>query len=223
MRPQTLHILNCSMPAQQQNDTVNWRQSFIVTEFMSSGINNYCLDCRRRNQLHCLKALTKCHKHRMFSCAIMRSESLLTGRNNITYSTCSGSCFHVMTLTFDLMIFNICSALAVTWLNHIPNFRKTEKSAAEFIGIILPAGLSSDPLGELTALSQTQWLNLNFSCVLHSVLGALTHVVPLALIASPLKLWAIIASTTIPKFKDRSCDSGYAPLTWFCSGRQYSS
>jgi len=33
---------------------------------------------------------------------------------------------------------------------------KPKKSAAEFTGKILYAGLSSGPLGELTALSQTQ-------------------------------------------------------------------
>jgi len=87
---------------------------------------------------------------------------------------------------------------------------KPKKIAAEFIGIILHAGLSSDPLVELTALSQTQWPNFNFSCFRRSLLGALTSVVPPALVASPLKFWAI---TAIPKFKDRSRDSGYAALT----------
>jgi len=91
--------------------------------------------------------------------------------------------------------------------------RKNEKSAAEFTGIILHAGLSSDPVGELTALSQTQWQNLNFSFLRRSLLGALTRVVPSALVVSPLKLWAITASAAIPKFKVRSRDSGYAPLT----------
>jgi len=37
-----------------------------------------------------------------------------------------------------------------------------EKFEAEFTGIILQAGLSLDPPGELTALLQTQWPNLNF-------------------------------------------------------------
>jgi len=61
-----------------------------------------------------------------------------------------------MTLTFDLMTFNVCSASADTLPNHVPNFRKAEKFSAEFTEIILHAGLSSDPLGELTALSHTQ-------------------------------------------------------------------
>jgi len=186
------------MPAQQQHDISNWRQSFVVTEFMSAGINNYCLSCRRRNQLHCLKSLTNCHKHyaraHALWCAVKRAS---LQRNNITHLTR----FHVMTLTFDLMTFNVCSALAGKWPNHVLSFRKTEKSAAEFTGIILHAGLSSDPLSELTALSKTQWPNLNFSCLRRSLLGALTRVVPSALVASPLKLWAITASTAIPKFK----------------------
>jgi len=127
-----------------------WRQSFVVTEFMSAGSNNYCLDCRHRNQLRCLKSLTKCHKHyiraHVLWCEVKR-DSLL--RNNITYLTCDGSCFHVTTLTFDLMTFNICSASAVTWQNHVPNFRKTKKSTAEFTGIILHVGLARTYLGSL--------------------------------------------------------------------------
>jgi len=53
----------------------------------------------------------------------------------------------------------------------------------------------------------------NFSCLRRSLLGAFTRVVPLALIASPLKLWAITVLTVIPKFKNRSHDSSYALLT----------
>jgi len=179
---------------------------------MSTGNNNYCLDCRRRNQLHCLKSLTKCQKYYARAHALwcmVKRDSLL---RNITYLTCGGSLFHDMTLTFDLMTVNVCSVLAVTWPNHLPNLRKIEKSAAKFTRIILHAWLSSDPLGELTAPSQTQWQNLNFSCLRRSILGALSHV-PSALVASPLKLWVITASTAIPKFKDRSRDSGYASLT----------
>jgi len=43
----TYDVLNRSAPARQQNDTSNWRQSFVVTEFISTGINNYCLNCWR--------------------------------------------------------------------------------------------------------------------------------------------------------------------------------
>jgi len=68
-----------------------------------------------------------------------------------------------------------------------PNFRKTEKSAAEFTRII-HVGFSSDQLGELTALSHTEWPNLNFSCPSRSLLGALTRVMPSALVASPKNL-----------------------------------
>jgi len=60
--------------------------------------------------------------------------------------------------------------------------RKVKKSAAEFTGIILHGRLSSDPLGELTARSQTQWPNLNFSCLRLSLLGALTRVGPTTLL-----------------------------------------
>jgi len=35
---------------------------------------------------------------------------------------------------------------------------------------------------------------------------------PLAIVTSSLKLWVITASTAIPKFEDRSRDSGYALL-----------
>jgi len=63
---------------------------------------------------------------------------------------------------------------------------KKEKSAAEFNGIILHAEFSSDPLGVLTALSETQWPNLNFACFRRLLLGALTRVVPSALIANLL-------------------------------------
>jgi len=53
----------------------------------------------------------------------------------------------VMTLTFDLMTFNVCSEPAVTWPNGVLNFRKkTEKSAAEFTESILHTRLSSDSL-----------------------------------------------------------------------------
>jgi len=175
---------------------------------MPAGINNYCLDCRRWNQLHCLKSLTKCHKHyaraHALWCTVTHCYAIILP---ITYLTCGGSHFHVMTLTFDLMTFNVCCASTITLPNHVPNFRKTKKSAAEFTRIILHTWLISDPLGELTAPSQTQWPNLNFSCLRHSLLGALNHV-PSALVASPLKLWVITASTTIPKFKDGSHDSG---------------
>jgi len=156
--PQTPDILNRSTPAQQQQDTSNWRQSFVVTEYL----------------------------------------------------TCGASRFHVMTLTFDLVSFNVCSASAVTWPNHVPNFRKKKRKIRD--GIHRNNSSGSDTLGELTALSQTQWPNLNFSCVRRSLLGAFSRVVPSALVASPLKLWIITASTiiAIPKFKDRSRDSGYA-------------
>jgi len=164
---------------------------------MPAGINNYCLDYRRRNQLHCLKSLSMCHKH--YACAhalwcAVKRDSLR--RRDITYLTCCGSHFHVMTLTFHLMTFNVCSASAFTWPNHVSNVRKTEKSAAEFTGSILHAGLRSDPLGELTTLSKTQWPNLNFSRLRRSLLGTLTRVMPSALVAGPLE-------TSIPKFKDR--------------------
>jgi len=39
---------------------------------------------------------------------------------------------------------------------------KLKKSEKEFTGSILHAGLSSDPLGELTALSKTPSPNFNF-------------------------------------------------------------
>jgi len=35
-------------------------------------------------------------------------------RNDIIHLTYGGSRFHVMTLTFDIMTFNVCSASAVT-------------------------------------------------------------------------------------------------------------
>jgi len=49
---------------------------------------------------------------------MMRGEAWLTVRHNITYLTCDASRFYVMTLTFDLMTFNVCSASPVTWPNH---------------------------------------------------------------------------------------------------------
>jgi len=115
-----------------------WRQSFVVTEFMSANVNNYCLDCRMQNQLHCMKSLTECHKyyaHAHALCCALKHDSLL--RYNITYLTCGRSHFYVMTFTFDLMTFSVCSASAVMWF------------ASEFTGVILHAGLISDPLGNL--------------------------------------------------------------------------
>jgi len=44
-------------------------------------------------------------------CAVKRDDLI---RHNITYLTCDGSRFYLMTLTFDLMTFNVCGALAVT-------------------------------------------------------------------------------------------------------------
>jgi len=147
LHPQTPNIVNRSTPAHQQHSTSNWWQSFVVAEYMSSGINNYCLNCRRLNQLHCPKLFTKCHKH--YARFAMKRDSLL--RNMITYLTCGVSRFHVLTLTFDLMTFSICSASAVMWPNHSPVFTKTEKSAVEFTKIILHVRLSSDLLRKLTA------------------------------------------------------------------------
>jgi len=72
--------------------------------------------------------------------------------NNITYLTRDVSHFCVMTLTFDIMTFNVGSESAVTRPNDVHNFRQ-EKSAAEITGSTLNAGLSSEPLEEITALS----------------------------------------------------------------------
>jgi len=38
-----------------------------------------------------------------------------------------------ITLTFDLMTLNVCIALAGTWPNPVPNFKRIEKSAKAFI------------------------------------------------------------------------------------------
>jgi len=92
-----------------------WWQSFLVTEFISTGINNYCLNCRRWIQLHCLKLLTRCQTLGTCSCAV-KHDSLI--QHNIMDLTCDGSYFYVMTFTFDLITFNICSASTVTLLNH---------------------------------------------------------------------------------------------------------
>jgi len=105
----------------------------------------------------------------------------------------------------------------VSTATHVPNFRKTEISSAKFTEIILHAELRSDALGELTDLFQSQWPNVNFTCLRRSFLGALTRVVPSALIACPLKLWVITASTVVPKFKDKSRHSVYAPITYFAA------
>jgi len=68
---------------------VNSRQSFVLTEFVSASINNYCLDSRR---LHCLTRLTSCHQHshvsstharaHALSCAVKRD---LVTRHSINY------------------------------------------------------------------------------------------------------------------------------------------
>jgi len=177
-RSQTPDILNRSTHAQQQHDTSNWRQSFVVTEFMSAGINNNCLDCRRRNQLPCLKSLTKCHKHyaraHALWCAVKR-DSLI--RYDITYLTCGGSRFHVMT-------FNVCSASAVTWPNRVPNFRKPKNPRRNSQEAFFMRFLAQTHLGELIAFSQTRWPNVNFSRLRRSLLAALTRVVFSALVAS---------------------------------------
>jgi len=149
---------------------------------MSASINKYCLDSRRRDWLHCLTRLTSCQQHSRVSSTHARAHALWCAvmldsltHHNITYLTRDGSRLYVMTLTFDLITFNVGSESAVKWPKHVTNFGKTEKSAAEFTGSILHAGLSSDPLGELTAFSQTHWPNLNFSCLRRSLLGASTR------------------------------------------------
>jgi len=110
-RPKNSAILNrCT----QQHDTCNSRQSFVLTDFMSASNKNYCLDSRRRNRLHCLKSLTNCHQHSYVSsthvcghalwCAVKRD----LVAHHITYLlTSDGSRFCVMTLTSDLMTFNV--------------------------------------------------------------------------------------------------------------------
>jgi len=120
--PQNIRYPNRST---RQHDTSYLRQSFVLTEFTSANINNHCLDCRRRDWLHCLARLTYCHQHSRVSstharahapwCAVERDS--LT-HHNITYLARDGSRFCVMTLTFDLITCNVCSASAVTWPNH---------------------------------------------------------------------------------------------------------
>jgi len=77
---------------------------------MAASINDYCIDSRWRDWLHCLTRLTKYHQHSHVSSA--RAHVLwcaekheLQIHHNITYLAGGGSRFHVMTLTFDLMTF----------------------------------------------------------------------------------------------------------------------
>jgi len=71
-----------------------------------------------------LTRLTNCHQHSHVSSTHARAHALWCAvkrdshTNNNTYLARDGSRFRVMTLTFDLMTFNVCSASAVTWSNH---------------------------------------------------------------------------------------------------------
>jgi len=173
-----------------------------VTEFMSAGINNYCLDCRWQNQLQYLKSLTKCHKHyaqaHALWCAV-KHDSLI--HQNITYLTCGVSHFRVMTLTFNLMTFNICSASTVTWSKQLPNFwRKKTKNLRR-----------NSP--EAFFMWGFAWAHLLAYSPLLDLMAKFKLSMPSALVFSPVKLWAITAAIAIPKFKDRSRDSGDASFT----------
>jgi len=96
--------------------------------------------------------------------------------------------FYVVTLTSELMTFNIGSKSAVAWPNQVPYFRKTKKSVVEFTESILRVGLSMNPLGELTVLSYAT--------------GQITHRrLNSALVASELKLYHITAPAAIQNLK----------------------
>jgi len=176
----------------------HWWQLFAVTEFISTSINNYCLDCRQQNQLHSLKSHTKCHKHYAGAHGLWRPvkrDSLIC--HNITYLTCDTSCFHLMSLAFDLTTFNACRALAVMWQN--------QKICG---GIHWKRSLAWTHMGSLQPSPRP---NLNSSCLRCWLFAALTCAVPLALFASPLKLGHNRPSHYL-KIKDRSLRWDYAPI-----------
>jgi len=145
-------------------------------------------------------------------CAVKHDSQL---HHNIICLTRDGSRFYVMTLTFDIMTFNVCTASAVTWPNHVPNFRKIEKSLAEFTVSILQAGLSTDQLAGRRALFKTPWPNLNFSCLRHSLLGASTRAISTCRQPHKTLFWAITVSVAISKFKNRSRDLALWPRIVF--------
>jgi len=83
------------------------------------------LRIRRKVWLHCLTRLRNCHQHSHVSSTHARAHALWCALqhdsltyHNITYLARDESHFCVMTLTFDVMTFNFCSASAVTWPNH---------------------------------------------------------------------------------------------------------
>jgi len=105
-----------------------------MTEFMSAKINNDCLDSRRQDWLHCLTRLTNCRQHNHVSSTHARAHALWCAmkrdwltHHTVTYLTCDGFRFCVMTLTFDLITFNFGSESAVTWQNRVSNFRQKKR------------------------------------------------------------------------------------------------
>jgi len=161
-RPKTSDILNGSM---QQHDTANWRQSFVLTEFTSASINNYCLDSRRRDWLHCLTRLTKCHQHSHVSSI----------HSHITYLTRDGSqffCHDHNDLDHWPHDFQRFSARAVTWPNNEPNLQKPKNlrrnsPKAFFMRGLVRAHLwTFSPL--LDPLTQFKLLTLSPLALLHS-------------------------------------------------------
>jgi len=122
VRPKTSAILNRST---RQHGTSYSRQPFVLTAFTSESINNHCLDSRRQGWLHCLTRLSNCPQHSHVSSTHARAHALWCAvkrdsltHHNITYWARDGSRFCVMTLTLDLLTFNVWSASAVTWPNH---------------------------------------------------------------------------------------------------------
>jgi len=112
--PKTSAILNRST---LQHDTI----TVVLTEFTSASINHNWLNSRQQDWLHCLTRLTDRHQHshvlstharaHALWCAVKRDSHTII---LLTYLTR----FCVMTLTFDLITFNVCSASAFTWPNH---------------------------------------------------------------------------------------------------------
>jgi len=96
----------------------------------NAAIKMYCHLCppargtqnirHRKSQYAATRLHTRAHT---LWCAVKR-DSLI--HHSIICLTRDGFRFYVMTLTFNLMTFNVCSEWAVTWPNHVPNIGKPQ-------------------------------------------------------------------------------------------------
>jgi len=167
----------------------------------------------------------------------MRHDSLL--RHDITYLTCDGYGFYIMTLIFDLMTFNVCSASAVTSPNHA-HVANPLKLYLVFIVLFVESkrtefGVSSFKHCKATKKNskfKTRSRDLDYAPFNLVVLELFTVFVPCDLVLRLCMIIYVIKVHTkfkvsscshfgkmdeIPIFKIRSMRPGlYPPLTYFC-------